>query len=190
MPPAVAAPAVGEKKRFPAAAEARLRLLALFLESLPRLGCEDESSMSEYLNSGAAGVWKRALASDMSWFMAARLIARRNDHATMPLHVKTAKAKKASRLPTAMKTVPSGARDAFMYGAFCVGGTVAGGYEYCPSTFGRPVNRGGPDAVLPVAVMLGADMTTLLADPVAEMEAFGLLDVGAPLCVFEGVEEA
>lgn len=50
--------------------------------------------------------------------------------------------------PTAMKTVPSGALECFMKGAFLVGGTVGAGYVGMgppgPVSVGRPV---GPESV-------------------------------------------
>lgn len=57
--------------------------------------------------------------------------------------------------PTQMKTVPSGSDEWFMKGAFCVGGTVGGGYSGIPILVrvGRPVKRVvGPVAtsVLPI----------------------------------------
>jgi hypothetical protein len=60
--------------------------------------------------------------------------------------------RKAPRMaPTAMKTVPSGALECCMKGAFLVGGTVGGGYvgTFPPGfvSVGRPV---GPESLPPL----------------------------------------
>lgn len=49
------------------------------------------------------------------------------DQTTSARHASTANPTNPKAAPTAMKTVPSGRSDSFMYGAFFVGGTVATG---------------------------------------------------------------
>lgn len=64
---------------------------------------------------------------------------------------KTPRRKAPRMAPTAMKTVPSGALECCMKGAFLVGGTVGGGYvgTFAPGfvSVGRPV---GPESSPPL----------------------------------------
>lgn len=59
--------------------------------------------------------------------MAAFRTERLTDHATIPRQARTARPRKPSTAPTAMKSVPSGVFDVCMYGASASGGTVTTG---------------------------------------------------------------
>jgi hypothetical protein len=59
--------------------------------------------------------------------MAALRTERLTDQATIPRQASTARPKKPSTAPTAMKTVPSGVSEVCMYGALVSGGTVTMG---------------------------------------------------------------
>jgi hypothetical protein len=59
--------------------------------------------------------------------MAARLTERWRSRLTMRRHSKMARRKAPRMAPTAMKTVPSGARECCIKGAFSVGGIAAAG---------------------------------------------------------------
>lgn len=61
------------------------------------------------------------------WTMAARSTERCSRQATMPRQARMAMPKAPRMAPTAMKTVPSGAVECCMKGAFLVSGTAGGG---------------------------------------------------------------
>lgn len=77
------------------------------------------------------------------------------------------KAKRPRAAPTAMKTVPSGSVDFFIYGAFAVGGTEGAGYLKPPGKVGSPegspptsvsvLSRGGGDPDVAAAVVAVAE---------------------------------
>ena len=83
---------------------------------------------------------------------AARLTDLCSDQATIILHANTENSRNPSAAPTAMKNVPSGRDDFFIYGAPAVGGTVGSGYSTVVVSFGIG-GRDDPPVDLAVAVV-------------------------------------
>lgn len=93
--------------------------------------------------------------------------------------------------PTMMKMVPSGKEDVCMKGAFAVGGTEAGGYEYAPLSFGRPVRAESEVAALPVIEgTVAAAVVEAAFVPVAVMEGMEVLSPDVAAVVDAAAEEA
>ena len=96
---------------------------------------------------------------------AARLTDRCNDQATRPRQSRTDRARKPRMAPTAMKTVPSGAVETCMYGAFEVGGTEGATMMNSPVIDGRPVGKAPPVVAEDPPVIVGMEPVTETPDP-------------------------
>lgn len=92
---------------------------------------------------------------------AARLTDLCSDQATIILQAKTENSRNPSAAPTAMKNVPSGSDDFFIYGAPAVGGTVGSGYATVVVSFGI---GGGDDPSVDVDVAVEASVLVGVSD--------------------------
>lgn len=98
-----------------------------------------------------------------------------SDQATTILHAKTENSRNPSAAPTAMKNVPSGSDDFFIYGAPVVGGTVGGGYSAVVVSFG---SGGSDDESVDVAVVASS-----VAVGVSDIEVLVVKGGGGPSVV-------